>query len=301
MLVTPEAPDGVRLDIPARPTLWGRIEFALYVAPKDGKRRRVAVVGRAGTTIIDDVAELEEFDGSPWTSDQVSGQIVFEALRQTAGRRAILGERDAFPIFVDAVRAIEGAVARTLERVNHEVDQATVGRLSDAVRQIFARVLRELSELQNPMRTFVGSGPGDSAVGEPTPDQPGRPISPPDEAPPVDDLIPPGADTPREPPPPEPTAANGQRSRHLPTVLPDPTPGDARSRFDPDDKVVFYNDGHPDYLLVKNDEALLLDYLAMLVAKEYVRYNNPRVSGPEMAEEMIGMLTRVRRHIPRRR
>ena len=55
----PEQPDGVRLDLPAHNTLWGRIEFSLHVAPKEDKRRRVAVVGRAGTTIIDDLSELE--------------------------------------------------------------------------------------------------------------------------------------------------------------------------------------------------------------------------------------------------
>ncbi len=31
-LVTPEEPDGIRLAIPAQSTLWGRIDFALYVA-----------------------------------------------------------------------------------------------------------------------------------------------------------------------------------------------------------------------------------------------------------------------------
>ena len=43
-VVTPEKPDGVRLEIPARPTLWGRIEFNVYVAhPMEaapGRRRR---------------------------------------------------------------------------------------------------------------------------------------------------------------------------------------------------------------------------------------------------------------------
>jgi hypothetical protein len=60
-LVLPEKPDGFRLAIPARNTLWGRIEFALYVASADGRRRRVAVVGRAGTSVLDDLAELDEF------------------------------------------------------------------------------------------------------------------------------------------------------------------------------------------------------------------------------------------------
>jgi hypothetical protein len=87
-LVLADKPDGVRLAIPLRNTLWGRIEFALYVAPADGRRRRVAVVGRAGTSVIDDLTELDEFSGRPWDSDQVAGQIVFEALQQSAGRRS---------------------------------------------------------------------------------------------------------------------------------------------------------------------------------------------------------------------
>ena len=64
---------------------------------------------------------------------------------------------------------------------------------------------------------------------------------------------------------------------------------------------MFYNDHHADYLLVKDDEATLLDYLATLVAKEYVVYNNPRAESAELAEEMVRMLVRVRRHMPTRR
>jgi hypothetical protein len=77
-------------------------------------------------------------------------------------------------------------------------------------------------------------------------------------------------------------------------------PGTGRSRFDPGAGVVFYNERHPDYLLVKDDEAALLDYLATLVAKEYVVYNNPRVPADELAEEMVRIVVRVRRHLPRR-
>jgi hypothetical protein len=53
--------------------------------------------------------------------------------------------------------------------------------------------------------------------------------------------------------------------------------------------------------MVKDDEAALLDYLATLVAKEYVVYNNPRSDPDDLAEEMVRMLVRVRRHLPRRR
>ena len=64
---------------------------------------------------------------------------------------------------------------------------------------------------------------------------------------------------------------------------------------------MLYNDHHADYLLVKDDETALLDYLATLVAKEYVVYNNPRATSEELAEELVRMLVRVRRHLPRRR
>jgi hypothetical protein len=83
-------------------------------------------------------------------------------------------------------------------------------------------------------------------------------------------------------------------------VLPDPDPGDARSRFDPELGVVYFNDSHPDYLLVKDSESMLLDCLATLVAKEYVVNNNPRADSAEIGEELVRMLVRVRRHIPRR-
>ena len=101
---------------------------------------------------------------------------------------------------------------------------------------------------------------------------------------------------------PEPEARpDRNRSRGLPNIEPDPDPGPDRSRFDVDAGVVLYSDRHEDYLLVKDDENALLDYLATLVAKEYVVFNNPRSSPPELAEEMVRMLVRVRRHLPKRR
>lgn len=320
-IVTPDKPEGIKLEVPARNTLWGRIEFSLYVAPPEGKRRRVAVVGRAGTTIIDDLAELEEFESGPFASDQVSGQISFAALQQSAGRRAILRDRDAFPVFVDAVRAVEPAVAATLEKVAREVDEQTADRLSDTVRKVFGRVLKELADLDNPMRAPVGSAAGEGALfdgraglddeagsglGSVEPDSgasaPGErgPSTEPD----LSELAPPPVD-PVEPPAPDqdgpPAAPERRRQAHLPSLAPDPEPGEARSRFEPDDGIVLYNDHHADYLLVKDDEPALLDYLATLVAKEYVVFNNPRATPEDLAEEMVRMLVRVRRHLPRRR
>ncbi len=299
-LVLPEKPDGVRLTIPPRSTLWGRIDFALYVAPTDGRRRRVAVVGRAGTSIIDDMSVLDEFADHPWDSDQVSGQIIFEALQQTAGRRALLRDREAFPMFVDAVKAVEPAVAQTLDRVNREVDAQTADRLSDLIRKIFNRVLKELADLENPMRAATGTEEGDGALFdacssnvaiEQQPDRPPSDIGPLLDRPaqPVKDDMNLNSARP-----------DSSKVNRLPTVAPDPNPGEARSRFDPVDGIVYFNESHPDYLMAKESEMMLLDYLSTLVAKEYVIYNNPRADPNEVGEELVRMLVRVRRHIPRR-
>lgn len=306
-LVTPEEPDGVRLDIPPRHTLWGRIDFALYVAPRTDRRRRVAVVGAGAMTIIDDLAEIEEFDRPPWSTDEISGRVAFDALQQTTGRRAILRDREAFPIFLDAVRSIEPVVLRTVERVAREVDLSVAERLNDAVRRIFGRVLKELTDLDNPMRTAVGSEPGLGAMFR-EPEEQGEggttvmSAGPPEAEPPsVDDLLPP----PTEPealaskPPPQAHPAPG-RTKALPSIAPDPSPDGLRSRFDPEGGIVYYNDRHADYLMVKAEEQALLDYLSTLVAKEYVVYNNPRAAPEELAEEMVRMLVRVRRHLPRK-
>lgn len=244
-----------------------------------------------------------EFAGTPWDSDQVSGRIVFESLQQTAGRRAILRDHAAFPLFVEAVKAIEPAVAQTIERVAREVDAETADRLSDVIRRIFGRVLKELDDLDNPMRSAGGSvpGPGEgSAHGVPeTKDASASNGSEPSQ-PDLGQLLPPSSD----PVPPTPRPDSDQSiptgNSRLPTVLPDPDPGDSRSRFDPEVGVVFFNESHADYLLVKDSEPMLLDYLATLVAKEYVVYNNPRAEPTEIGEELVRMLIRVRRHIPKR-
>jgi hypothetical protein len=306
-LVTAEEPEGIRLELPARPTLWGRIEFALYVAPNSDRRHHVAVVGRAGTTVIDDLAELDEFDHEPWTSGQVSGLVVFDALQQTAGRRALIRDREVYPIFRDAIESIEPVLSRTIERVRREVDASTADRLADTVRKVFGRVLKELADLDNPMRTLLGTEPGqggllDSAGSRPDEEpESGRHGGDPSE-PNLDQLRP--APVPKElhqsAQPPQ-SGAEPRHARHLPTLAPDPQPGSERSRFDPETGTVFYNEGHPDFLMVKDDEVSLLDYLSTLVAKEYVVYNNPRAAGGELAEEMVRMLVRVRRHLPKRR
>jgi anti-sigma regulatory factor (Ser/Thr protein kinase) len=298
-LVTPDEPVGMPIPIAAHDTLWGKLEFALYVAGDSNVTRHVAVVGRAGTTIIDDLTDLDEFDHEPWTSGHLSGRVSFEPLRQSAGRRAILRDDDIYPVFRDAVSSVEPTLQRAIVRVRRDVDIATAERLGDTLRQIFGRVLRELSDLDNPMRTLVGNvanGDGDGTAAPPLQPDSGERPPPQPSLQDLDRSASPGS------PPPATTRPGGanDRQRRLPSIAPDPTPGHRRSRFDADKGTVLYNEQHADFLLVKDDETALLDYLATLVAKEYVVYNNPRADTDDLAEELVRMLIRVRRHLPRR-
>ncbi len=269
-LVTPETPDGVKVPLGAHHTLWGPIEFSLYVAP--------------------------------WSSGQVSGQIGFAALAQSAGRRAILRDDDAFPVFLDAIRSVAPTVQSLVERIREEIDRETTDRVSDQIRRVFASVLRELDDIDNPMRTPTGAGGEGEGNGAGSGRSAGPGDRPEREPPTLDDLADPNGA--RQPSPPRPGSGDGssKRSSRLPPVAPGPHPGDHRSRFDNDERIVFYNETHPDYLMVKGSEPELLDYLATLVAKEYVVYNNPIIAPDDLAEEMVRMLIRVRRHLtkPRR-
>ncbi len=306
-LVTPDEPEGVKVPLRPHQTLWGLLEFSLYVAPP-GVSRSVAVVGRAGTTIIDDLTAMEEFDHQPWTGDQVLGRVQFPALKQSAGRRAILRDDEAWPIFVEIVRSIEPLVAAMAEKVRVELDRDVADRMGDQIRKIFSRVLKELDDLDNPMRTLMGDQPGEggllsglnaaggSGSGDDNDAGGGSDDDPSEESPSIDDLAPePGPDQP--PPLSEGAKPSGRRAKRLPTVAVDPSPGRDRSRFDAEASVVLYNQDHPDFLMLKDDEPAMLDYLATLVAKEYVVYNNPMAAADELAEEMVRMVVRVRRHM----
>ena len=187
----------------------------------------------------------------------------------------MLRDRDAFPLFFDTVRSIEPAVAAAVERVARDVDAQTSERLADTVRRIFRDVLRELEDVDNPMRTPLGSDPGDGA----TLDQPPAPEADADAAGPKadeDDDLPV-----LDPTEPRPDRSNrsladasqdarpsGRSAPASPSLLPDQPGTRPPRRFDPDTGVVLHSEVHPDYLLVKDDEPALLEYLTHLVVKD---------------------------------
>jgi hypothetical protein len=107
--------------------------------------------------------------------------------------------------------------------------------------------------------------------------------------------MPPGAEDSLPPPPPD-GRWNSQRSQHVPTVVADPSPGEAR-RFDSDAQGVRTTRVDTDGLLVTDDDGLLLDFLATLVATEYILYTSPGLRVPNSPNRLWAMVI----PLPRRR
>jgi hypothetical protein len=273
---------------------------------RDRGRRFLRIDEFTWRLLEDELAEMASA-WLPWDADRAAGEVRLEGLAQTAGRRAML--REAFTMLVDAVRAIEPAVARSLERVARQVDERSAERLSEDA-HLMGRAPDEPSEADPAMRTLVRlTGGAGEAAAEPVPEVPARAAPAPPEVNGHGHTASPSAldqpgwqrFRPEVTPPPPAGWRLRRRSQPLPPLLPDPAPGRARSRFDAKARVVLYNDRHPDYLLVKDDEPALLDYLAALAAKEYVVDSDPRASGNQVGEEMVRVLVRMRHRPSTRR
>jgi hypothetical protein len=91
--------------------------------------------------------------------------------------------------------------------------------------------------------------------------------------------------------PPSPNA----RGPRFPQVLPKNLPGDPRrswmeSTFD----IIYFNKGHPDFLICNRKPGSRLRYLEQLVAKELIVYNRPNFKDTaEMFEEYVGLLVHL--------
>ena len=161
------------------------------------------------------------------------------------------------------------------------------------LREIFTQVLRELNDLENPLRTSVADPAGD--VGPGSTDQTtipgvgrarGGDGAGTRAAPEIDPSTP---------------AVARQRRRALPAWRLLPFPEDRRhlrSEFDAEARVILVNELHPDYRAAREEGSAHLHYLTWLTAKELALWQNPHSDALATAEDMIRILVRARRHLP---
>jgi anti-sigma regulatory factor (Ser/Thr protein kinase) len=291
--VRPEIYKGNPLEVPPARTPFGFIRIHLYLWPTPAAGRSVAVVGKGGTTIVDDLAVLDEFAHGPWNTGQVQGEVIFPGLEQTTGRKGVVRDADRFPWLARALQNLEAAITAELTRLTQEHRERTDRDLFLRLREIFTLVLRELNDLENPLRTSVADPGGEIGPGgaDQTRAHKGSFSRGGDGA---------GATTASEIDPEAPSAAR-QRQRASPAWRLLPFPEDRRhlrSDFDAEARVIRVNELHPDYRAAREDGSAQLHYLTWLTAKELALWQNPHSDALATAEDMIRILVRARRHLP---
>jgi hypothetical protein len=293
LVVRPEVYKGIPFEAAPVRTPFGLIRLHLYLWPTPAAGRSVAVVGKGGTTIVDDLATLDDFAHSPWNTGQVQGEAVFPALEQTTGRKGVVRDAERFPLFARALHDLESGLTADLKRLTQEHRERMDRELFLRLREIFARVLRELSDLENPLRASVADPtgtPGPGEMGEEAAPGMRRPSGAEGgERPAVAEIDPeaPGVARQRQRPAPAWRVLSfAEERRHL------------RSEFDADRRVVLVNELHPDYRTARDDAAAQLEYLMMLTAKELALWQNPPTDALAAAEDMIRILARARRYLP---
>ena len=255
--------------------------------------RSVALVGKGGTTIVDDLAALDEFAHGPWNTGQVQGEAIFPGLEQTTGRKGVVRDADRFPLLARALQDLEAAITAELKRLTLEHRERSDRELFLRLRDIFTQVLKELNDLENPLRAPVSHPSGEIGPGgvEQTRISSANRSRGGESA---------GTSSTSEIDPEIPSGAR-QRQRALPAWRLLPFPEDRRhlrSDFDTGARVIQVNELHPDYRAAREDGTAQLHYLTWLTAKELALWQNPHSDALATAEDMIRILVRARRHLP---
>jgi len=297
-LVLPEQYRGEPFPTNRISTRYGSIELALYLWHSATQRRRVSLVGEGGVTIYDDISELDEFDCSPWNSDQVEGEIRFSQLRPSTTRQGVVRDSRKFPAFVGAMKSIEPRVIDEVSRLTKEHEERISRQVLTQLRGIFSKILRELEDVESPVRVAFRTRFGEEGTGQVI-----------DEL----DRVPSGHRKRRGKGKGKPTlpvvdeTRQGRvrrRYRPLPMVFPkdfEENKRHLRSELDRDQKVIYINSSHGDYMRERAEGTLaFLNYIVLVTTKEYVVWNNPRADQVTVGEDMIRYLVRARRYMPKR-
>jgi len=292
--VQPDQYTGIPFHVMKKRTPYGDVEFNLYLGRSSGKRnKRIALVGKGGTTIVEDITAIPEFTRFPWTSDKVEGSITFTPLEPTSGRTAVVRDRKKFPAFVQVMKSVEPALAQEIKKVTSQLDQELEAKIISALRKAFRKVMREMAAADSPFKTPIPSPNGQTGPGTPTPtsgDIPGGTKRKKTRRKRTGATLP--AIDPQSP------GQTRQKMTKLPALYPDDL-GHLRSRFDEGLGVIYFNDLHPDYIAVQTDPNAKAHYLMTLVGKEYVLWSYPGVSAGDISEELVGFVAKSNKHLPR--
>jgi hypothetical protein len=144
--VQPTRFSGQRLELPEEVPVTGfaPLRLELYLLPSVEAAGRVSI-SSGGTTVYDDVAELEvaDFRRPPWTDGRLTGLVEFPDFEVAPSTRRGVVPNQAALAFADALRSLEPAVAAQLG----EADARSAAALeADVLRQL-ERAFRDIPRL----------------------------------------------------------------------------------------------------------------------------------------------------------
>jgi anti-sigma regulatory factor (Ser/Thr protein kinase) len=270
-------------------TPYGRITFSLYINPN--ARSETVAVYHKGNLVTPDIAQLDEFDGDPWTSGKVVGEISNDFCKVTTGRSGFVQDRYKWPSWVAAVKAIEQALAAEVERLAREASQEANRQMVKRIREAFLKALRDLPSwggINAPIAAEDGA-PSNGKVkndDELSPNDPngrGRGRRASQERPPVL----PGTD---------PVRSRSGIGFNLIEIPMEDKP-DVHSDFDHNTVIIRVNTLHPDFARESETQARKESYLVRLISKEMTLYEYPDTSPDNLLEKALDLELAARRHL----
>lgn len=122
-------------------TSRGEIYLELYLTEPDDNR-----VGlyRAGTRVIQNIAELDAFRNPPWTSGQLQGFIDADFLNLTPGTRSGVIQDEAFVALRKALKPIEARVTAIIDAQRKAEEEHASQRMLRTIRKAFREALLAL-------------------------------------------------------------------------------------------------------------------------------------------------------------
>lgn len=239
------------------PTEFGPVRLEVYVLEREDPHASVSLLRakqeRAGATrVYKSVADVEELGGPPWDMRRLQGWIRFDAGTLSGPTRGQLLQDERYHALVAALKSVEPELNSMIRVQDAQREKVGLRRVLSQLRVDLQRVCRELPHLDifriarnRPDSLFIESPPIPRVL---------KPV-----AKPVKPGIPAVGDRPR-------------RRRLVGLPLPEFVADGVswRSRYMPQEHLVYINKGHPDYERESVTHKRWYRYLLKLYTKELV-------------------------------
>ena len=273
-LVRPEAYKGEPFYMTSVRTDYGNISLSLSILPP-GKSYPVGIYCKK--TKVLNITDLPEFACEPWTLGKVQGEITADFLKPDTTRVGLIRDRKHFPAWVNAVKSIEKQLATEIERSSKSYNAVQDRKLYKELKLAFQKAIDELNlewiKRRKTSKVLVRvSSTTKSKGGKST----GTKIE----------------------------KRKRRRTRAFDfsweeedfNQIPELNPA-FRSHLDPKLRRIIANNTHSDYRKEHQSLERRKAYFRLLTSKELTLYTYSEVSTEELAEELIGIETCVKRYL----